>query len=68
MPVETLGPVHYAPVTGADVQDHDGGILLLANLFGRFPFVGKLFADSAYAASIFHDGAAKRSVIWRPTL
>jgi transposase len=51
--------VLHALVTGADVQDRDGGVLLLATLFGQFPFLRKLFADSAYAGPIFHDGAAK---------
>ena len=56
--VDTLGLVLHALVTAADVQDRDGGILLLATLFGQFPFLGKLFADSAYAGPRFHDGAA----------
>ena len=30
-------------VTAADVQDRDGGLALLATLFGLFPFLGKLF-------------------------
>ena len=59
MLVDTLGLVLHALVTGADVQDRDGGIVLLATLFGQFPFLRKLFADSAYAGPIFHDGAAK---------
>jgi len=40
-------------------QDRDGGIWLLATLFGQFPFLAKLFADSAYAGSIFHTALTK---------
>jgi hypothetical protein len=29
----------------ADLQDRDGGILVMATLFGMFPFLKKLFAD-----------------------
>ena len=36
----------------------DGGLMLLATLFGQFPFLKKLFADSAYAGPVFHDGLA----------
>jgi len=54
--VDTLGLLLHALVTGADVQDRDGGILLLSTLFGQFPFLSKLFADSAYAGPIFQDG------------
>jgi hypothetical protein len=32
---------------------------LLATLFGQFPFLAKLFADSAYAGSIFHTALRK---------
>ena len=32
---------------------------LLATLFGQFPFLAKLFADSAYAGSIFHTALGK---------
>ncbi len=48
----------HALVTAANVQDRDGGVLLLSTLFGQFPFLRKLFADSAYAGPVFHDGAA----------
>ena len=40
-------------VTSADVQDRDGGLLVLSTLFGQFPFLEKLFADSAYAGPVF---------------
>jgi transposase len=45
-------------VTAADVQDRNGGILLLSTLFKQFPFLRKLFADSAYAGRAFQDGVA----------
>jgi putative transposase len=48
----------HALVTSADIQDRDGGLMLLATLFGQFPFLKKLFADSAYAGPAFHDGLA----------
>jgi len=51
--------VLHALVIAANVQDRDGGVLLLATLFGQFPFLRKLFADSAYAGPVFHDGATK---------
>jgi len=54
-----LGLVLHALVTAANVQDRDGGILLLSTLFGQFPFLRKLFADSAYAGPIFGEGTAK---------
>lgn len=40
-------------MTPACVQDRDGGTILLSTLFGLFPFLKKLFADSAYAGPIF---------------
>ena len=45
-------------VTPANVQDRDGGIALLATLFGLFPFLKKLFADSAYQGPVFHSALA----------
>jgi len=48
----------HSIVTAADVQDRDGGIALLATLFGLFPFLRKLFADSAYQGPIFHTALA----------
>ena len=62
-----MGLVLQVLVTAANVQDRDGGVLLLSTLFGQFPFLRKLFADSAYAGPIFHDGAttAMRSLVVR---
>jgi transposase len=48
----------HALVTSADVQDRDGGLMVLSTLFGQFPFLEKVFADSAYAGPVFHDGLA----------
>jgi transposase len=53
------GLLLHAIVHSAGIQDRDGGISLLATLFGQFPFLAKLFADSAYAGSIFHMALAK---------
>ena len=33
--------------------------MVLSTLFGQFPFLQKLFADSAYAGPVFQDGLAK---------
>jgi transposase len=57
--VDMQGLLLHAIVHSAGVQDRDGGIWLLATLFGQFPFLAKLFADSAYAGSIFHTALAK---------
>jgi transposase len=43
----------------ADIQDRDGGLLMLSTLFGLHPFLEKLFADSAYAGHIFNGGLAR---------
>ena len=45
-------------VTAADVQDRDGGLAVLVTLFGLYPFLRKLFADSAYEGPIFHSALA----------
>src|SRR5271154_6703510 len=46
--VDTQGLLMHAIVHGAEVQDRDGGALLMATLFGAFPFLLKLFADGGY--------------------
>src|SRR5229473_5098167 len=57
--VDTLGLLLHAIVHCAGIQDRDGGILLLATMKGLFPFLEKLFADSAYQGPIFANGLAK---------
>jgi len=57
--VDMQGLLLHAIVHSAGIQDRDGGIWLLATLFGQFPFLAKLFADSAYAGSIFHTALAE---------
>ncbi len=43
----------------ADVQDRDGGVLVLTGLFGLFPFLSKLFADGGYQGPQFRKELAK---------
>ena len=57
--VDTQGLLMQAIVHSADVQDRDGGILLLATMFGMHPFLKKLFADAAYQGPGFHKALAK---------
>jgi len=46
-------------VHAADLQDRDGGVLLVATLFGLFPFLRKLYADGGYQGPVFQK-ALKR--------
>src|SRR5437879_12585807 len=57
--VDTLGLLLHAIVHPADIQDRDGGILLLATLFGLHPFLTKLFADAAYQGPAFDNTLAR---------
>ena len=43
----------------ADIQDRDGGVLVLETLFGMFPFLQKLFADGGYQGPKFRKALAK---------
>lgn len=49
----------HAIVHAADVQDRDGGVLLMATLFGAYPFLLKLYADSGYTGPKFQAGLAR---------
>ena len=57
--VDTLGLLLHAIVHPADIQDRDGGVLLLSTLFGTYPFLVKLFADAGYQGTKFADAVAK---------
>jgi len=53
--VDTEGLLMHAVVHPADVQERDGGILILATLFGLYPFLKKLFADGGYQVPKFRE-------------
>ena len=54
--VDTQGLLLCAIVHAADVQDRDGGVMLMGALFGLFPFLLKLYADSGYQGPKFQEG------------
>ena len=45
--VDTQGLFNYAIVHAADIQDRDGGAFVMATMFGLYPFLMKLYADTA---------------------
>ena len=49
----------HAVVHAADIQDRDGGILVLASMFGLYPFLQKIFADAGYQGPKFGTALAK---------
>ena len=49
----------HATVHPADIQDRDGGVLLLSTLFGMYPFLAKLFADAGYQGPQFATAVAE---------
>jgi transposase len=53
--VDTQGLLLCAIVHAADIQDRDGGVLLMSTLFGLFPFLLKLYADSGYQRPKFQQ-------------
>src|SRR5271156_455903 len=54
--VDTQGLLLCAIVHAADIQDRDGGVMLMGALFGLFPFLLKLYADSGYQGPKFQEG------------
>ena len=49
----------HAVVHAADIQDRDGGALLMATLFGLHPFLLKLYADGGYQGPVFRKAMTK---------
>jgi transposase len=47
-----------AIVHAANIQDRDGGAMLLATLFGLYPFLLKLYADGGYQGPEFRKALA----------
>lgn len=54
--MDTQGLLLHAVVHAADIQDRDGGVLLMSTLFGLYPFLLKLYADSGYQGPQFRQG------------
>jgi len=44
-----------AIVHAAEMQDRDGGAMLMATLFGLYPFLVKLYADGGYQGPAFRN-------------
>src|SRR6202167_347480 len=57
--VDTLGLLLHALVHPADIQDRDGGVLVMATLFGLHPLLLKLYADGGYQGPIFQSAVRK---------
>lgn len=56
---DTQGLLMHAIVHAADIQNRDGGVLLMATLSGLHPFLLKLSADSGHAGPKFRKGLAQ---------
>ena len=54
--VDTQGLLMLAVVHAADIQDRDGGVVLMASLFGLFAFLLTLYADSGDQGPKFQLG------------
>jgi len=55
----SIGRLLHAVVHPANIQDRNGGILVMATLFGIYPFLQKLFADAGYQGPEFSTALAK---------
>ena len=57
--VDTQGLLIHAIVHAADIQDRDGGALVMATMFGLYPFLLKLYADGGYQGPVFRRAVTK---------
>ena len=57
--VDTQGLLIHAIVHAADIQDRDGGALVMATVFGMYPFLLKLYADGGYQGPVFRRAVTK---------
>jgi transposase len=46
-------------VHAADIQDRDGGALVMTTMFGVYPFLLKLYADGGYQGPVFRRAVTK---------
>ena len=49
----------YAIFHAAHIQDRDGGVFVMATMFGLYPFLMKLYADGGYQGPLFRRAVAK---------
>jgi transposase len=49
----------HAVVHAADLQDRDGGVIVMATLFGLYPFLLKLYADGGYQGAPFRNAVQR---------
>ena len=57
--VDTEGLLLYATIHAAGIQNRDGGVLLMASLFGLYPFLRTLYADGGYQGPVFRKLLAR---------
>jgi len=57
--VDTQGLLIHAIIHAADIQDRDGGALVMSTLFGMYPFLLKLYADGGYQGPLFRAAVKK---------
>jgi transposase len=49
----------HAVIHPADIQDRDGGALVVSTLFSMYPFLVKLFADAGYQGPQFESAVTE---------